>query len=126
MQKIFKDKQLVVPNDKETLKILYGQKKQQNMSVGNMRGRNLSPSQKFLLDSISSLDRLQDSVLVSPPAHQFRAENSISPEYVFESQRFMSEDDGSPENQSERMEIVKNSQNFQKPQSSLSRFHNTK
>ena len=107
----------MIPSDKETLRLLYGKKKEQNSSVPGMRGRNLSPSQKFLLESISSLDKLQDSVYISPTSHNLKAENLISPELNYESHRFMSEGEGSPQEKK-----IKNIEIMPKPKSALSKF----
>ncbi|CAI2361438.1 unnamed protein product [Moneuplotes crassus] len=121
MQRVLQENQAVIPKEKDSLKVLYEQRKANNASVNSMRGRNLSPSHQFLLESISSLDKLQESRAISPTSNQFRGENSISPEYILDSHKYTSEDEGSQDNnKKENLKIVP------KPNSSLSRFQNTR
>jgi len=114
---LFKDNQITAPNDKDAHKLAYGKQKDQDNSVGIMRGRNLSPSQQFLLESISSLDKLQDSVMVSPASYHLKSENPISPELGCENHRFMSE--GSP---GKTIDHKSENKLISKPKSSLSRL----
>lgn len=87
----------MIPNDKDTLMLLYGSKNNNpNNSIHSMRGRNLSPSQQFLMESISSRERLHESVYISPTTQKLRNEGAISPELNYENYRFMSEGRASP------------------------------
>jgi hypothetical protein len=82
----------MIPNDKDTLMLLYGTKKQNpNTSIQSMRGRNLNLHQQFLSESISSRDKLYESLYVSPTTQKLRNEGAISPELNYENYRFMSE-----------------------------------
>jgi hypothetical protein len=84
---------MMIPNDKDTLMLLYGSKKQNpNTSIQSMRGRNMNPHQQFLTESISSRDKLNESVILAfPTTQKLRNEGVISPELNYENYRFMSE-----------------------------------
>lgn len=112
----------MVPNDKETLVLLYGKgKKDTNTSMHSMRGRNFSPTQNFLMESITSRDRLHESELL-PHDHFHSPSNTrneiipISPEMHYENYRILSEGRKSGEDQKE----MHNIEIINKPKSALS------
>jgi hypothetical protein len=113
----------MLPNDKETLLLLYGKgRNEHDISVQSMRGRNLSPSQQILMDSISSRDRMYDSEYIvrdhyaSPTHAMTQGQMPVSPEINYEHYRVMSE---GRESIGEPKEIH-NVQVLNKPRSALS------
>ena len=115
----------MLPNDKETLLLLYGRiknrrSKENNYSMQKNRNnyRDMSPMQQVLLSSVNSRDKLYDSWRTqgynfASPSNDFPGNKLlVSPEENYEGCRILSEERSSFEN-------VEEISTFQKPKSAL-------